>query len=182
VLIVPHNNLQQTTIEDNMGLVGAVIKDHVKDIDKIGLFTYDDLFQIGCLGLIKAENTYKPDAKFSTYAYILIRNEIFSALEYATIRRRHEIVMDDATGLMPPEDGFSEITDIEDLLDAAKNRATGVVAKGIDAIRMMADGYTCREIGELMGGVSANNITAWISKARVFLKGDPNIIALRDAI
>jgi len=46
------------------------------------------------------------------------------------------------------------------MLETAKTRATGVVAKGINAIRLMADGYTCREIGELMGGIYANNITA----------------------
>lgn len=165
-----------------MGLVGAVIKDHVKNIDKIGLFTYDDLFQIGCLGLIKAAATYKPDAKFSTYAYKIIHNDIFSALAYATVRRRHESISDDAVGATLSEDKFDEVTDLFDILAAAKARATGVVAKGIDALILMVDGYTCREIGELMGGVSANNITAWISKARAFLKNDPNIIAVRDAI
>ena len=42
--------------------------------------------------------------------------------------------------------------------------------------------YTCREIGELIGGVSANNITAWISKARAFLKDAPDITVFRDVV
>ena len=179
---MPLTNAQQSIVEENMGLVGTVIKDNVKCIDKIGIFTYDDLFQIGCVGLIKATERYIPaEAKFSTYAYVMIRNEIFNALEYATVRRRYESVTDEAVGITPPADEFDEITDLGSMLDAAKNRATGVIAKGIDAMRMMVAGYSCREIGELMGGVSANNITAWISKARAFLKNDPNIIALRDA-
>jgi len=165
-----------------MGLVGTVIKDNVKDIDKIGIFTFEDLQQIGYLGLMTAVEKYVPgEAKFSTYAYIIIRNRIFSVLEYATVRRRYESLTDEAPGISPLEDEFEEVTDIFTMLDAAKARATGVVAKGIDAIRMMADGYSCREIGELMGGVSANNITAWVSKARAFLKNDPNLKSLRDA-
>jgi len=179
---VPLTNVQQIMVEENMGLVGTVIKDNVKCIGKIGIFTYDDLFQIGCVGLIRAAERYIPgDSKFSTYAYVMIRNEIFNALEYATVRRRYESVTDEAIGTTPPADEFDGITDLYSMLDAAKDRARGVTAKGIDAMRMMVAGYSCKEIGDLMGGVSANNITAWISKARAFLKNDPNIIALRDA-
>jgi len=69
-------------IEENMGLVGQVIKDKVREIHRIGIYTYDDLFQIGCVGLCKAADTYRAegDACFSTYAYIIIRNEIYDAL------------------------------------------------------------------------------------------------------
>jgi len=81
-----------------------------------------------------------------------------------------------------PNEYEGSASELEICLDAAKARTTGVVAKGIDAIRLMADGYTCREIGELMGGISANNITAWISKARAFLKDDPDIKALINVI
>ena len=35
----------------------------------------------------------------------------------------------------------------------------------------MSEGFTCREIGE-MYGTDANNVTAWISKARKALKLD----------
>ena len=34
-----------------------------------------------------------------------------------------------------------------------------------DAIRMLMDGYTNREIGEMFG-VPANHVTAWVSRAR----------------
>ena len=52
-----------------------------------------------------------------------------------------------------------------DRLDRAEATAGGVVAKGIQAIRLLANGYTNREIGERYG-VSANHVTAWVSKAR----------------
>jgi hypothetical protein len=45
-------------------------------------------------------------------------------------------------------------------LDAALTRISGVTAKGIEAIRLLAEEYTHREIGERMWGVSANNVSA----------------------
>ena len=42
---------QQRIVEANMGLVGRVIKDKVHGLGQEGAFTYDDLFQIGCIGL-----------------------------------------------------------------------------------------------------------------------------------
>lgn len=50
-----------------------------------------------------------------------------------------------------------------------KDKVHGVTAKGIRALRLMADGYTAREIGEQMGA-SANNVTAWVSRARRYLR------------
>ena len=55
------------------------------------------------------------------------------------------------------------------LLDEAERSAAGVTAKGIRALRLMSDGYTAREIGEQMGA-SANNVTAWVSRARRYLR------------
>ena len=45
---------QQRIVEENMGLVGKVIKDKVHGIGQQGVFTYEELFQIGCIGLCKA--------------------------------------------------------------------------------------------------------------------------------
>ena len=183
---MPLNEMQQKLVEDNMGLVGTVINENVKNVNKLGIFTYQDIFQIGCVGLTKSAMDYKSDRdKFSTCAYIYIRNAIFNALDYVTVRRRKEEIIEPEIihGLMQAHDEPENNSfEIERILDNARIHATGVVVKGIDAIRLMADGYTCREIGELMGGVSANNITAWISKARAFLKDDPDITALRDVI
>jgi len=183
---MPLNEMQRKLVEDNMGLVGTVIKENVKNVNNLGIFTYQDIFQIGCEGLARAAMRYIPgEEKFSTCAYIYIRNAIFNALYYTTIRRRKEEITDPdiVFGLLPLEDEFNDnSSELDKLLDAAKTRTSGVVIKGIEAIRLMVQGYTCREIGELMGGISANNITAWISKARTFLKNDPNIISLRDTI
>ena len=62
---------QQKLVEENMGLVGKVIKDKVHGLNNMFFYTYEDLFQIGCIGLSKAAATDKGGV-FSTYAYRLI--------------------------------------------------------------------------------------------------------------
>jgi len=172
-------------IEDNMGLVGKVIKDNVRNIHSIGIYTYEDLFQIGCVGLCIAADTYKLDGTgcFSTYAYILIRNEIFKALKHATLRRKLENVVEtEKLASIVMEESATELSNEADhTLNTALAEATGVIAKGIEAIRLLAQGFTHREIGERMGGVSANNVSAWVAKARKYLRSDESVMGLRDA-
>jgi RNA polymerase sigma factor (sigma-70 family) len=170
-------------IEDNMGLVGQVIKDKVHSLGNIGIFTYDDLFQIGCVGLIKAADRYKPgSARFSTYAYVSIRNEIYDALEYATIRRNRELPTDPSEifheAALDPAGSY--LPDIDSVLYKAQSESSGITQKGIIAIRMLALGYTHREIGERMGA-SANNVSAWVARARKFLRAKPEISCLSGA-
>ena len=158
---------QQRKAEENMGLVGKVIADKVHGTH-FGSYTREDLFQIGCIGLCKAAATDKGGC-FSTYAYRLIRNEIYTELERAT-RRGREVatdpaelpctVLDDDT----PEQREA-CSALLVRLERAEAGAAGVTAKGFQAIRMLMDGYTNREIGEMFG-VPANHVTAWVSRAR----------------
>ena len=164
------NDAQRKQVEENMGLVGKVIKDRVHGVNGLGIYTYDDLFQIGYMGLCKAAATDKGGC-FSTYAYRLIRNEICSALIYANRRAGKEVptepeILSTYEAEIVPEQSDNTLTA---LLDEAERSAAGVTAKGIRALRLMADGYTAREIGEQMGA-SANNVTAWVSRARRYLR------------
>ena len=170
-MLSPLTKEQRMKVEENMGLVGKVIQDCVHTLGAGSMFDYDDLFQIGCLGLCKAAKTDKPGhtVAFSTYAYRLIRNEIYSELEHAT-RRGREVatdpaelpctVLDDDT----PEQREA-CSALLVRLERAEAGAAGVTAKGFQAIRMLMDGYTNREIGERFG-VPANHVTAWVARAR----------------
>lgn len=64
---------QSTLVENNIGLVWSI----VRRFQNRGHET-DDLFQIGCIGLIKAINKFDTsfDVKFSTYAVPMIIGEI----------------------------------------------------------------------------------------------------------
>ena len=169
---------QQQIVSENMGLVGKVIKDKVHGVDQLGIYSYDDLFQIGSIGLCKAAYSDKGGC-FSTYAYRLIWNEICSALIYATRRTNMETITDqEIYSDLPHEMDIDQMSDIDAILDRALQESCGVTAKGIKALRLSVEGYTSKEIGAKMGA-SPNNVTAWISKARKFLKARPEICALR---
>ena len=53
------NNAQCTLVTENLRLVHKVIHDKVHSPQQLGMFSYDDLFQIGCIGLCKAAATDK---------------------------------------------------------------------------------------------------------------------------
>lgn len=170
------NHAQSILVTQNLKLVHKVIHDKVHNPHQLGVFAYDDLFQIGCIGLCKAVVTDKGGG-FSTYAYRLIWHEICSALEYASVRSVRESLMEPSEMVQPgaiselPDLGYM---DLEALLDQAEMQASGVTAKGIRALRLKAKGYTSREIG-LMMGVPANHVTAWIAKARAYLKSNARL-------
>ena len=172
---------QRVKVEENMGLVGRVIGDCVHTLDKGCIYDYDDLFQIGCLGLCKAAQTDQPGHKsaFSTYAYCLIRNEIYTQLEYATRRGREQATDPKELPCAALDEDLEtreSCRELLGLLDQAEATATGTTAKGIQAIRMRIDGYSSKEIGELLGA-PANHVTAWVSKARnhIRLLGEPSL-------
>ena len=174
------DSAQQERVSENLKLVHKVIHDRVHNPNQVGIFTYDDLYQIGCIGLCKAAATDKGGV-FSTYAYRLIWNEICTALEYASVRSSREVLMDSGTIVQPVVVAASpdiSYFDLEAVLNQAEQQASGVTAKGMHALRLKTKGYNCREISEMMG-VPVNHVTAWIAKARKYLRSDP---ALRDLL
>jgi len=195
---------QQRLVEDNLALVRKVIHDKVKGIGGIGIFTYEDIYQIGCIGLCKAAYTDRyqyaynrgkthseEEMRFSTYAYRLIWNEIYSKLFYATKARAEsatpqaEILARAATGHafanVDMDDVEFRVTLLTAVQQAAKD-ASGVTAKGIQALLYMMQGYTSTEIGKMMGGVSCHYVTAWISKARKYLKQQRELQSLAEGV
>jgi RNA polymerase sporulation-specific sigma factor len=64
---------QDILVKNNIGLVSTIVKKFVNRN-----YEYEDLFQIGCIGLIKAIRNFNPDFKvrFSTYAVPMIMGEI----------------------------------------------------------------------------------------------------------
>lgn len=66
-------NAQDELVESNIGLVSAVVK---KFLNRG--YEYEDLFQIGCIGLIKSIKNFNTsfNVRFSTYAVPMIMGEI----------------------------------------------------------------------------------------------------------
>ena len=159
---------QQRKAEENMGLVGKVIADKVHGT-YFGSYSREDLFQIGCIGLCKAAATDKGGC-FSTYAYRLIWNEICTALISATRKASGEQPMELPILEIQGANGeFTSALELEDLLERGEREATGVVKKGIQAMRLRVNGYSTREIGVHLGAPD-NYVTAWEAKARKYLR------------
>ena len=166
---------QQRVVEENMGLVGKVIKDKIHGLDQYCTYTYDDLFQIGCIGLCKAAATDKGGC-FSTYAYRLIWNEICDTLIKATRQSKHEQLWDPsdvqhAASNNTPLQLFSACEQ-QIIMEQVRKRASGITAKGIICLELQADGYTSKEIGDLVGARAAA-VRVWMSSARRFLQQQP---------
>ena len=66
---------EQEKVAKNIGLIHKVIQDKLQPPYQVGMYSYEDLFQIGSIGLCKAAATDK-GGTFSTYAYRLIWHEI----------------------------------------------------------------------------------------------------------
>jgi RNA polymerase sporulation-specific sigma factor len=99
--IMALNRQELEIFNDNLKLVQGVIKKyHFLSRDE-----YDDLFQEGCLGLLKAIHKYQEgkNTKFSTFAYACIDNEIKMYL-----RKRKRFLKDVVIML---EEGFEIETD-----------------------------------------------------------------------
>lgn len=113
--------IQQKKVEANLGLVHKVIHDKIHSVGQA--YSYDDLFQIGCIGLCKAAATDK-GGTFSTYAYRLIWNEICDAMIYAARHSMGELLADDVSYMT--DASINEITagelriELEDMLSSAR--------------------------------------------------------------
>ncbi|HBW12917.1 sigma-70 family RNA polymerase sigma factor [Proteiniclasticum sp.] len=69
-------NAEMEIIESNKALIYKIIKDYYYASKNV--LDMEDVYQAGCLGLIKAVRNFKPELgnKFVTYAYYLIRGEV----------------------------------------------------------------------------------------------------------
>lgn len=174
---------QQKLVEENMGLVGKVIKDKVHGANQLGIYTYDDIFQIGCIGLCKAAATDKGGC-FSTYAYRLIWNCICDALIYATRRQNTELLGNDEDWYTVSDSRnlFSELQyDLDAAIKKARSDAPPSLQKGIDAVILMNEGYSSVEVGEQLQ-TAPNVIRALASKVKKYLRSCPEVLALKEGV
>lgn len=170
------NAEQQKKVEENMRLVGKVIKDKVYGLEQ-GIYSYEDLRQIGYIGLCKAAYTDRGGC-FSTYAYRLIWQEICDALIKANNQYKNDQYLASIykEKFSRTDAQIDMITPLEfvDALNVAEQRAGAHLKKGIQALRYASEGYSSREIGIKMNA-SAGSVRVWITRAKKFLLSQPEI-------
>ena len=174
---------QMQIVEDNMGLVGKVIKDKVRGIGQPGIPEYNDLFQTGCIGLIKAVATDKGGC-LSTYAYRLIWNEIRDELVRNTRLVLNEQSADTTEILSQTSEQAPdplEKLDLRDILLQAKKQARGGTARGIECLELTVLGYSSQEIGTIIGA-EPGAVRMWMTRARKYLKRIPELQQYAEAV
>ena len=167
---------QMRIVEENMGLVGKVIKDKVHGLGQPGTPEYDDLFQTGCIGLCKAAATDKGGC-FSTYAYRLIWNEICDELARSTRliqKEQGSDTIDAVVDCRSREQNPLHTSELRHLLQQAKSNASGAAAKGITCLELTVQGYNSKEIAKLVKAEAAT-VRMWMTRARRYLKGIPEL-------
>ena len=118
-----NNNILEKIIMGNMKLILSVIKNFNNRCDN-----QDDLFQIGCIGLIKAINNFdvQYNLKFSTYAVPMIVGEIkrylrdntpvrisrqIKELAYKSLKAKEEYI--EKNNIEPTDEVLADILNVE---------------------------------------------------------------------
>ena len=171
------NEHQRMIVENNLAIVHKVIRDNIIVNESIFGFSYNDIFQEGCIWLCKAVITYvdNKDVKIETYAYKVVSNGLRTYCRLmcnkqkqiitAPLHADEEIIF--ALNQITDEDSFEErISQIDTfaLLNKMKRQYTGTVRLGIEAIEWKVKGFSGREIAKIYG-VKQNLVGAWISRA-----------------
>ena len=170
---------QQKLVEENLDLPDILLRTKIHPNETIRGMEFDELYQCGCLALCRAAATYDSSTQFRTYASRVVYNAMIDQCRTAQKHYGNTLSFDTAVG--DEEDShsiFLQASDAMDdtvlageltkLLDEAKRTHKGAVLKGIKAIELQLKGYSGAEIAR-MYGVKNNNVTSWISKARVAL-------------
>ena len=152
---------QRTLVEENLDLLDRLILKHI-GVSGRALQTYEDYYQIGSEALCRAAMQYDPSrGPFAPLGWRYAYNAIIDHC-----RKQQQV--NHSISIVTDEDGENAA------MAACKNKYSGVILKGIEALELKALGYSSREIAEQHGS-TVNNVNAWIARARSVLKTDPLI-------
>ena len=177
---------------ENINLIHFVINRFVQNKENLNILcSQEDLFQVGSIGLFHAITSYnEKSGAFSTYATNVIRNRIYNELRDTADRTSDFSVSldDEDTSYIENnvslrynyhetvEDKLFEMSRKE-VMYAIADRYTGISKKGVLALQLMTEGYTCKTIAKIFN-TDDKTLTAWISRARSKLKKEPEILKL----
>lgn len=155
-------------VTEHLGLVWKVINKY-KYTPPVGMDD-DDLFQVGCIGLIKAARKFNPELgyTFSTYAAIWIRSELQRLFHHQNRKKRQALTISIDKQLV--EDGGT----IADIIPDTVSVESEVLAQELLKIYkdrepvitdMLMLGYSHKEIAERLN-VTRPYISQRIKKMR----------------
>lgn len=178
------NDDQRRLVEQNLAVIEKVIWKSIRfDNQNYGL-EYDDLYQVGAIGLCKAAVAYEKwdNATFETYAYRVVRNEMLDHIRNVMKKKAaHSKFISDAEQLLAYQKHLNiehEIRDkfaIQALIDS-KTRYSNTTQTGIDALTLRLQGYNGSDIAEKYS-VKPNYVSACISRAVKYLREDKDFLS-----
>lgn len=175
------NEKQQRMVEENLDIVDIILHTKVHANQSIPGMEYDDLYSVGCMALCKAAETYTGQTKFATYASKVVYHAMIDECRRVLSKRKRNISYDTAIDendndsfevfLGEPEELETNLIceELMSIVEQAKHTYKGAVLKGVEAIELQIKGYSGKEIAA-MYGVTDNNVTSWISKAKQALR------------
>lgn len=178
------NEEQKRMVEENLKIIDCVIWKCIFFNNRVCGMEYDDIYQVGAVGMCKAALHYRPcsNAVFSTYAFRVIRNTIFDYLR--SLNAKQEAFQkfisetDDYIDQLQDEEALTNELYEKEVMQAlreTKGRYSGTARKGIEAIEMKMQGYSGKDIAA-MYSVKTNYITACIFRAQKYLKKDNSFL------
>lgn len=167
---------QRKMVEEHMDVINRVIRKYIHINQNIYGMEYDDIYQVGAIGLCKAAFSYQntQKASFSTYAFRVVLNTLYDYLR--SLQKKQELM----TWLQSEPEAYAQYRIEEDFhrnlsenailraLHESKEHCSNTAKKGIEMIELKARGYSGRDIADKYS-VSPNYITACISRARKYL-------------
>lgn len=178
---------QEKLITENLSVVHWVIMNSIHVNESIYGFSYDDLFQEGCIHLCRAAATYDVSmSQFPTYAKKVVRNGLLSYCRQMCNKQRHFTCLEigehgellaDGEALQQIDDFNSHISLMETiaLLESRKQDYHGVARLGIEALELKIKGFSIKDIAG-MYQVPSSYIGAWISRSAQKLRKDPEFL------
>ena len=150
--------LANMRVEENLNLVHHIIWDkfisNTKSQD--GRFEYDDLFQVGSVGLVKAARTYDENgSKFSTYAASCIKNEILNyiSLETTQVRNKDPMTEEVMHKAFDADESLGEIENslyISELFEILEKRNARNLSVKKSIVMLMYQGYKIPEVAKML--------------------------------
>lgn len=179
---------QQGLVEKHLSLVHWIIIKKINMNNSVYGFSYDELFQEGCIWLCKAAVTYDVTrSTFPTYAKRVVHNGLLShcrricrqqcRFSPADIENYGELALSRSSSEQT-ESFNHQLSMLEtiDLLESRKHDYHGIALLGIEALELKIQGNSITDIAALYQ-VPSSHVGAWISRAAAKLRKDPKFMA-----
>ncbi|GED34014.1 sigma-70 family RNA polymerase sigma factor [Brevibacillus centrosporus] len=160
------NNDVDALVRNTLPFVHHILKNYYPPAG----FDYDDLYQVGCIGLVKAAKKFDPSfgIKFTTYAGHFIENELRRMIRtQKAVKRSGDVFSMDGTG--DEEEGsladlLANFDSVEEEVEA-KLLFSELMRQDPDITMLALQGYTQKEIGSKLG-ISQVHVSRKIRKLK----------------